>query len=202
MFIFSIGRRTALVAIAAMLAGAAVAQTTPPRLRGMITKVSGDLVDVKTRNGSAQTLKLAPDATFFSASHAAISDIKADSFIGSAAVTQADGTLKALEVTVFPPGIKPGEGHYPWDLGEKSTMTNGTVGDLVVSNGRTITVRYADGEKKIVVPMDAPVVRVEVGDRSLLVPGAHFLFFLKQDANGGQVIGNGVIGKGDVVPPM
>ncbi|PUA17849.1 hypothetical protein [Glaciimonas sp. PCH181] len=178
------------------------ATTTPVRVRATIEKVNADNLEVSTRAGKKLTLKLAPDLILLSVSHAAITDIKSDSFIGSAAIPQADGSLKALEVTVFPPGMKSGEGHYAWDLGKKSTMTNGTVGDVVVTSGRTITVKYPDGEKKIVVPADVPIVSLNKGDRSLLVPGAHAVFVVNKAADGSDVVGRALVGVKGVVPPM
>ncbi|MGS0742832.1 hypothetical protein ACVBEF_13495 [Glaciimonas sp. GG7] len=182
----------------------AIAQTAaaPTRVRATIEKVNADSLEVSTKAGKKLTLKLAPDVGLLSVSHAAITDIKSDSFIGSAAIPLPDGSLKALEVTVFPAGMKSGEGHYAWDLGKKSTMTNGTVGDVVVTSGRTITVKYPDGEKKIVVPADVPIVSLNKGDRSLLVPGAHGVFVLVKAADGSEVVSRGLIGIDGVVPPM
>ena len=37
-------------------------------------------------------------------------------------------------------------------------MTNGAVGDVVVTQGRTLTLRYEDGEKTVVVPENAPII--------------------------------------------
>ena len=51
-------------------------------------------------------------------------------------------------------------------------------------------------------PADVPVVSLEKGDRSLLVPGAHGVFFMTKAADGSEVVGRGAVGKGDVVPPM
>jgi hypothetical protein len=65
-----------------------------------------------------------------------------------------------------------GEGHYGWDLGESSTMTNGSIGTLTGATGHTMTVTYNGGEKTVVVPDDVPVVDLRPGDRSLLKPGA------------------------------
>ena len=184
----------------------AIAQTAAPaapvRVRATIEKVNADNLEVSTKAGKKLTLKLAPDLMLFSVSHAAITDIKSDSFIGSAAVPLPDGSLKALEVHVFPAGMKMGEGHYAWDLGKKSSMTNGTVGDVVVTSGRTITVKYPDGEKKIVVPADVPIVSLYKGDRSLLVPGAHGVFFVSKAADGSDVVGRATVGVDGVVPPM
>jgi hypothetical protein len=95
-----------------------------------------------------------------------------------------------------------GDGHRPWDLGKNSSMTNGTVGDLVVSNGRTMTVKYKNGEKKVVVPADVPVVNLEAGDRSLLVPGAHVVLFAKKGPDGALSALFISAGEKGVTPPM
>ena len=183
-------------------AAAAAPANAPTRVRAVVATVAPDSIDVVLKGGKHETLKVAPDAKFFGISLTDVADIKADSFIGSAAIPQPDGTLKALEVHVFPAGMKSGEGSYAWDLTPKSTMTNGTVGSVVVSNGRTITVNYPNGEKKIVIPADVPIVRLEPGDRSLLVKGAHGVFFVKTEADGSQVVTRASVGKGSVVPPM
>ncbi|SFH71100.1 hypothetical protein SAMN04515618_10241 [Collimonas sp. OK307] len=191
---------SALLAYGSMAAAQAAAPVT--RVRATIDKVNADNLEVSAKGGKKMTLKLAPDLTLFSVSHAAIGDIKSDSFIGTAAVPLPDGSLKALEVHVFPAGMKVGEGHYAWDLGKNSSMTNGTVGDVVVTSGRTITVKYPDGEKKIVVPADVPIVSLNKGDRSLLVPGAHGVFFVSKAADGSDVVGRATVGVNGVVPPM
>ena len=52
-------------------------------------------------------------------------------------------------------------------------MTNGAVGQAVSSvDGPAVTVKYMDGEKKIIVGPILPIVRYEVGDDSELKPGA------------------------------
>lgn len=191
---------SALLAYGSMAAAQSAAPVT--RVRATIDKVNADNLEVSAKGGKKMTLKLAPDLTLFSVSHAAIGDIKSDSFIGTAAVPLPDGSLKALEVHVFPAGMKVGEGHYAWDLGKNSSMTNGTVGDVVVTSGRTITVKYPDGEKKIVVPPDVPIVSLNKGDRSLLVPGAHGVFFVSKAADGSDVVGRATVGVNGVVPPM
>ncbi len=185
--------------------GAALAQTAAPavpRIRATIEKITGNKIEVVAKGGKKMTLTLAPDAGIFGVTQGTTADIKSDSFIGTAAVAQADGTLKALEVTVFPSGMKAGEGHYPWDLGRNSTMTNGTVSKLVVSRGRILTVTYPNGEKKIVVPNDVPIVNLEKGDRSLLISGAHAVFFMSKLADGAQVAAHVSVGRNGLVPPM
>jgi hypothetical protein len=194
------------VAIGACFAGGiASAQNTPPmRIRATIEKVEGNTLVLTARDGHQVTVTLSPDAKVVGITKARISEIKAGTFIGTAAIPQPDGSLKALEVTVFPASMNgTGEGSYAWDLGQNSTMTNGTVGDLVVSNGRTLTVKYGNGGvKKIVVPDDVPIVSIEPSDRSLLTAGAHIIVVPTKAADGTLTASRISVGEHGTVPPM
>lgn len=103
-----------------------------------------------------------------------LSEIKAGSFVGVGAMPLADGTQRAIAVTVFPESARGlGEGFRPFDYAPQSTMTNATVADMVAApEGRRLRLRYKDGEKMVVIPPGAPVVTFRPGDRALLVPGA------------------------------
>ena len=154
------------------LASAQAPQTV--RVRGAIEKVDGNTVVVKAADGADVTLTLAANAQIVGVVKATLADVKPGSFVGSAAMPQADGSQKALEVHIFAESQRgTGEGHRPYTT-PGSTMTNGTVGDMVTAtDSQTLTVKYQDGEKKIVVPPGVPIVRYEVGDRSDLKPGVH-----------------------------
>ena len=132
-------------------------------------------------------------------------DSQPDSFIGTAAVPQADGSLKALEVHVFAASLRgTGEGHSPWESadGKINTMTNGTIGKLVNANGRTLTVKYGDRQKNVIVPDDTPVVTINPGDRGLLKPGTHIVLFSATNDKGERVATRISAGKDGTVPPM
>ena len=164
---------SSLLASALMMASPSYADDAKPtRVRDAITAIEGDSLKVHSNKGEDLQVNLTQDTQVRGVTLAQVSEIKPGSYIGSAAVPQADGTLKALEVHVFPPQMAgTGDGHRAFDLGKDSTMTNGSVGDLVTSNGRTITVNYKGGQKKIVIPDDVPIVNLVPGDRSLLKPG-------------------------------
>ncbi|KAF1030496.1 MAG: hypothetical protein GAK37_01302 [Pseudomonas sp.] len=185
--------------------GVAHAQDAPRvGVRGAITAVDGDALHVKVNNsGEDVTVHLTKDTQVRAVTLAKIEDIKAGSYIGSAAMPNADGSLTALEVHVFPPAMAgTGDGHRAFDLKEGSSMTNGTVGDLVVSNGRTLTVKYKGGEQKIVVPEDVPIVNLEPGDRSLLKPGVKVVLFAAKGEDGSVTAQAISAGKDGVTPPM
>jgi hypothetical protein len=161
--------------VGVLTAGSAWAQQGQSvRVRGTIEKVDGKTLLVKARDGAMLTLALADNAQVVGVAKASLGDIKEGSFIGSGAMPQADGSQKALEVHIFAESQRgTGEGHRPWDGAPNSTMTNGTAGATVTGvDGPTITVKYKDGEKKIVVPPGVPIVRYEIGNMSELKPGA------------------------------
>ena len=201
-----------LIALAASLllpGGLSVAQPAPAaapgpvRLRGAIDAVGPDFLDVTTRSGSKVHMQLPGTARVVAVVSAKLSDIAPDSYIGTAAAPQPDGSLKALEVHIFPPSMRgAGEGSRPWDLGGGSTMTNGTVGSLVGTSGRTATVRYGDGEKKVVIPDDVPIVTFDPSDRTALKPGAKVVVNGQRAADGSLTVASVSVGKDGLAPPM
>lgn len=172
-------------------------------VRGEITGVSPDLLKVHANSGENLVINLTQDTKVRAVTLANIEDIKPGSYIGSAAIPQEDGTLKALEVHVFPPELAgSGDGHRPFDLVKGSSMTNGSVGDLVVSNGRVLTVNYKGGQQKILVPEDVPIVNLVPGDRSLLKVGVKIVTFVTKSADGTLTAQSISAGKDGVTPPM
>jgi hypothetical protein len=167
-------RMLAGVALLAVIAASTAFAQQAVRVRGTIEKVDGNTLTVKAGDGTAVTLMLTSDAAVVSVVKATLADVKEGSFVGSAAMPQPDGSQKALEVHIFPETMRgTGEGHRPFTV-PNSTMTNGTVGDMVTaSDGQSLTVKYKGGDKKIVVPPGVPIVRYEIGGRSELKPGAH-----------------------------
>jgi len=198
--------RVMLAVIGGLAAGITQSQAqTPPRasIRGTVASVAGNVVQVTTRQGVV-AVDLSAATKFGDVTYAKMTDIKPGSFVGSAAVPQPDGTLKALEVHVFAPDLRgTGEGSRAWQGdGRTGTMTNGTVGDLVVTNGRTMTVTYHGGQKKIVVPPDVPIVFVDAGSAADLKPGEHIHAVGQKGADGVLSALRVLIGRDGVVPPM
>ena len=163
--------------------GASLAQSPPTvvRVRGTVLNVALDVtpntLTVKDRSGEVVELLLSDKVTVNEVFAIALADIKPGSYIGAAAMPQADNSQRAIAVSVFPELARgTGEGHRPFDLLPESTMTNGSVvsvaGITDGSTGRTLQLKYKDGDKTIVVPADAPIVSSRPADRTLLVPGA------------------------------
>ena len=200
-------RHTTTIALIGLLSANAVQAADAPGMRlgvrGEITGASADSLKVHVNSGENVVIRLTADTKVRAVTLANIEDIQPGSYIGSAAMPQEDGTLKAMEVHVFPPELAgSGDGHRPFDLAKGSSMTNGSVGDLVVSNGRVLTVNYKGGQQKILVPEDVPIVNLTPGDRSLLKVGVKIVSFVTQDADGTLTAQSISAGKDGVTPPM
>jgi hypothetical protein len=191
------------------------AQTPPPanptvRLRATIEKVDASSLTVRERSGEVITLARPAEMDVSEVYPLALADIKPGSYIGTAAMPQADGSQLALEVVVFPEAARgTGEGHRPWDLRPDSTMTNATVADLAaapssVPGGQKLTLRYKDGEKTVIVPPNAPVVSFKPGkadENALLVPGAKVMVTAQEKAGKPTAL-RVIVGRNGFAPPM
>jgi hypothetical protein len=165
--------RWAMIAgLALMLAGTALAQQPPVRVRGTIEQVDGNTLSIKAKDGTPLKLVLADNAVVVAIMRRTLDDIKKGEFVGSAATSNGDGTWTALEVHIFPESMRgTGEGHRPWEA-PRSSMTNATVIDKVrAMDGHTMTLQYKGGEQKIVVTDKTPIVGYEPGNRDDLKPG-------------------------------
>lgn len=177
----------------------------PVRLRGAVDHVNAEALDMTTRSGSKVHVLLPASVRVTFVVAATMSDIAPGSYIGTAAIRQPDGSLRALEVHVFPPNMRGrGEGFRPFQVegGGEATMTNGTVGSLVVTNGRVATVHYANGEKQIFIPDDVPVVSFEEADRSAVTPGAQVIVSGNRGTDDTITAAAINVGKNGLTPPI
>ena len=177
---------------------------SPTRVRGTIEGVDGDVIAVKSRSGEDIRLRMASDMRLVGITKISLSDIKVGSFIGTTTVPGPDGGNNAVEVHVFPEEMRgTGEGSRPFDLRPNATMTNATVADSVVSNdGHTLLVKYKDGEKKVVVSPDTPVVTYVHADKSELRAGAKVIAFFKKLPDGSFEANRISVGLNGLTPPM
>ncbi len=181
------------------------AQERPVRVRGTIEQVEGNTLSVTARNGTAMTVRLADGARIVAIVRASLGDITPGSFIGTTAAPEPDGTLHALEIHIFPESMRgTGEGHRAWDLGPTTTMTNGTVAQSVDKvDGNTLTVKYREDEKSVVVTPQTEIVTYAPGDRTDLRVGAKiFVTAAIRQADGSLMADRVNVGRAGVTPPM
>jgi len=172
------------------------------RIKGTVENFDGKVLTVKAPDGASVNVTLTDKLIIVGGVKASLAEIKEGSYVGSAAMPQTDGSQKALEVHIFAESQRgTGEGHRPYTV-PNSTMTNGTVGAAVTGNdGHTLTVKYKEGEKKIVVPPGTPVVRYEMGDKAEIKPGVHVaLLNVVKQADGSLEGARINVGRNGLVP--
>ncbi|MFI4965551.1 MAG: hypothetical protein ACHP9T_09310 [Caulobacterales bacterium] len=198
--------KTAAAALAAIALSAttALAQPAAPTVvRGTVTALSAASLTVKTDKGP-QVVDLTPSWSVAVMKPVAIDAIQPGSFIGTAEMPNKDGSSgRSLEVHVFPPGVKMGEGHYGWDLKPGSMMTNGTVGTVVAGKkgSRELDVNYSYGKRHITVPASVPVVQIGMGSRAMVKVGTP-VFMVVQKTPAGLMAGSVSVGENGAKPPM
>lgn len=202
-----IPRALGLAGLALIMAASTVwaQQAQTGRIRGTIEKVDGSMLSLKLRDGSMLNVKVADDARVSALVKASLADIKTDTFIGIAGMPQPDGNIKAFSVHIFMPaqrGVVP-DRHGPWDAQPGSTMTNAYVANQVTGkDGETLTVKYKDGEKKVVVTPQTVIAAAAPGNKSELKPGAPIIIFGSEKQPDGTVLAKTMYVGRDVTPAM
>jgi hypothetical protein len=189
---------------AASMAGAQEPQTI--RIRGTVQNVDGPKLAITARDGSTMQVRLGDNARITAMVKATVADIKQGSFIGVTAMPQPDGSQKAIGLHIFMDaqrGVVQAR-FIPWDREPGSTMTNADVESIVVGvDGQSMMVKYPDGEKKIIVPPDTPVVKFAPGSSEDLKTGAQMIIFAAQKMPDGSIIAPAInVGREGAAPPM
>jgi hypothetical protein len=175
------------------------------RLRGTVDRIEGSTYVIKLSDGTEAKVAPTEKALFVAIVKASLSDIKQGSFVGTTGMPQADGSQNAIEVHIFPEAMRgTGEGHYPWDLRPQSTMTNANVEQTATGvDGQTLTLKYKDGEKKILVSPDAMIVTYVPGDKSEITPGTKIFIAAAKKLDDGTFQAPRInYGKNGLGPPM
>jgi hypothetical protein len=198
--------RAVVAAFAVVSIVSVSAQTAPTvRIRGTIESVDGNTLAIKTREGTDVKVNMTDNVAVFAVVKTSLSEIKDGSYIGVTGLPEPDGTQKAIAVHIFPENQRgAAEGFRPWDARANSTMTNATVAQTVKgTDGQNITVKYKDGEKKVVVPPDTPIVTFVASDKSEIKPGAKLIIFGAVKKEDGTLEANRVnVGRDGITPPM
>ena len=191
--------RLALLALV-FVSSLAVAQA-PQRIRGTITSLSGDALMVKTREGRDVTLQLTPDAQVVTAKKGTMADFKTGSFVGVTSVKDANGRLVAQRVHALGPQVP--QMHGAWDSIPNSMMTNANIeSSAQVSGGNELTLKYKDGEQKILVTPQTQYFTFVPGTRADLKPGETIFAGARMDNDGKLVAPRVAVSKNGVKPPQ
>jgi hypothetical protein len=173
----------ALAVALSLLAGAAAAQApagAPPafvRYAGTVTAVAADHLTIKQADGKIIEAPLARTWTAVATRPVDIESIKPGSFVATANTNIDAGTGKSIELRIFEPGNKLGEGSRPMAQAN-TTMTNATVQTVTKgAQGRELVVAYPGGTRHIIVPPGVQVIGNFPIDRDSIKPGDEITAF-------------------------
>jgi hypothetical protein len=168
---------------------------------GVVAAVTDTEVDVTTTDGSKVAVKLGDKTRYTWTMAMSIDDIKAGSYIGAGAMSDGKGGNTAVEITVFPESARgAAEGFRQWNQGPDSTMTNGTVSQVVGTSNRTLTVTYNGGQQAVTIPDGTPITTFETADKTALTVGAHVTVRALKADDGTLTAGFVSVGKDGYVP--
>ena len=194
-----------LALLAVPVAAVPVLAQDTVRVRGTIERIDGPVLVVKSRDGAELKVTMTDPPVYVALVKASVADIKPGMFVGATGLPLADGSQRAIEVHIFPEAMRgTGDGHRPSDLAPQATMTNANVDQMVAGNdGHTLTMKYKDGEKKLVVTPETVVVTYAAGDRAELKPGTGvFIGAARKMPDGTLQTPRLNYGRGGLMPPM
>ena len=190
-----------IVALLLAFAAATVYAQTNVRVRGTINAVNGDVLSVKSRDGRDIQLQLAPDAQVVVPKKVSAAEFKPGSYVGVTSVKDAQGRLVAKRVHALGPQVP--QMHGAWDSIPNSFMTNANIESMAkVSGGNELTLKYKDGEQKILVTPETEYYNFGPGTREDLKPGAMIFAGAKVEGDGKFMAPRIVVGKDGVNPPQ
>lgn len=189
------------------------AQQEPDHIRGQITQVEDTSIVVKSPDGRTVRLATPADLTIISLDKGSFTKVDFGVYVGSVAVKLDEYSPivrdslswlhKGFELRIIDEQLRGiAAGHKKWSLTSDSIMAHGWVDDI---EDRVLSIKYGPTEEEetdVEVPRDVPVLKMTLGDRALIKPGAHIFAGAEKDADGKYVAVFIFVGKGDVVPPL
>ncbi|WP_431288383.1 hypothetical protein [Roseateles chitinivorans] len=194
-----------------IVAGAALVTATATfaadrqiHVRGEVSAVSATEVTITDRKGKKSTIKLPETAKVLDVSRTNADSIKENSYLGVAAAPAPEGKVRALGVMVFPEAARGlHEGHFPWDKGDRSTMTNATVAKLSKKASATeLEMRFGDKTQQVVLDKSTVYGQFVPGKRDLIAVGAKVMVIADQGADGATAANTVLVGRDGFLPPI
>ena len=190
-----------LLSVAALIASSTAFAQANVRVRGTISEVNGDVLSIKARDGRNMQLHLAPDTQVVVPKKASAADFKPGSYIGVTSVKGPDGRLVAKRVHALGPQVP--QMHGAWDSIPNSMMTNANLeSSMQVSAGNELTLKYKDGEQKILVTPETEYYTFGPGTRADLKPGETIFTGARVEGDGKFMTSRIVVSKDGVRPPQ
>ena len=166
-----------LVAIATAVVGwplsaGAAPAAGPSQIEGLVSAVDGNTLTVALRNNDKVRVAATADTRIILRASVQLTDIKPNDFIAVTSKREADGSLTAVLINIFPPEFKGRVREAQFVMDSGNMMTNAVVFQNVRKiEGRTLYLRMPDGPSVINVPAMTEVFRLTVIKLTDLKPG-------------------------------
>src|SRR5207245_8884822 len=168
---------TGLAVAGAALVLSAVAFAAPgpsTQAEGTLAAVDPAAVTVTTSAGTQVRVAVTGDTVVIRRRAVVLEDMKPNDFVGVTARREADGSLTAISINIFPPGFKGRVREAQFVMETGNIMTNATVFQNVRRvEGRTRYLKLGCGSVIITVAKDRQVLRLTVIKLSDLRSGMH-----------------------------
>jgi Domain of unknown function (DUF5666) len=174
------GRLSVLVMVAlgslAFAAGGTPTRAAPADAlaEGTIESLGADLFTLAAEAGKPVHVTTTAETRIIRRQPADLADIRPRDFIGVAAKKEADGSLTAVSINIFPAEFKGRVREGQWPMESGNIMTNAVVSQYVGRvAGRTVYLTYKEGTAVIRVPAGAEIHRLTVITFGDLTVGMH-----------------------------
>jgi hypothetical protein len=185
----------------------------PQHFRGQVTRVDNPAFDLRTRDGKTVRIAITDATTTISLSKGSFANIDFGTYVGAVAVKldeyspivrdSAVWLHRGYELRIIDEELRGiALGHKKWDLTPDSIISQGWVDDIEV---RVLSIKWGPtdyDETDVEVPRDAPVMRMSLGDKSLINVGAHVMVGANRGPDGKYEAAFIFVGKEGIVPPL
>ncbi len=142
------------------------------QVEGTIASVETGVVTLAPRTGNPVRVLVTAETLIIARTPVTLENIKPNDFVGVTARREADGSLTAISINIFPPEFKDRIRQAQFVMETGNIMTNATVFQNVRRiEGRTLYLKLGDGSVVIAVPKDAAVLRLTLAKLSALKAG-------------------------------
>lgn len=158
------------------------AAVEPDHIRGQIMAVEDSTIVIRTPNGGSVRLGVPENLTIFRLSEAKFTEVDFGTYVGSVSVRldafspivrdSMSWLHEGYELRIIDEDLRGiAVGHRDWSLTDETVMTHGWVDDLEI---RVLSIKYGPTEEEetdVDVPRDVPILKMSLGDRSLIKSG-------------------------------
>ncbi len=185
----------------------------PDHIRGKITELDNGSMLVKTVGGETLRLAVSDNITVIKLSKGRWQTVDFGTYVGAVAVRlnkyspivrdSLSWLYDGFELRIVEESLRGiAVGHKKWDLTPESVIAHGWVDDM---EGRVISIKYGPTEEEetdVEVGRDIPVLKMALGDNSMIKPDSHVFAGGQKDANGKYTAVFVFIGEDGVKPPL